>query len=206
MRRRSPRGGARPVCLWKARSSSTSAGSSRRRGSRSCSGRGASSPSPFPSTPLATRHRPPSSQSATARWRSRSTDAPNAKLLGPLPRERLPVAYAAADLLALPSIPTPRFREPWGLVCNEALHQGTPVVATTAVGAVAGGLIRDGETGLVVPPNDPAALAAAIDRLLVDPALRARLGQAGRAALAGHTYAAMADAFGVALARAGALR
>lgn len=134
------------------------------------------------------------------------TDAPNTKLLGPLPRERLPVAYAAADLLALPSIPTPRFREPWGLVCNEALHQGTPVVATTAVGAVAGGLIRDGETGLVVPPNDPAALAAAIDRLLVDPALRARLGQAGRAALAGHTYAAMADAFGVALARAGALR
>lgn len=133
-------------------------------------------------------------------------DAPSARLLGPLPRERLPVAYAAADLLVLPSIPTPRFREPWGLVCNEALHQGTPVVATTAVGAVAGGLVRDGETGLVVPPNDPPALAAAIRRLLADPQLRARLGRAGRAALAGHTYAAMADAFGVALARAGALR
>lgn len=131
---------------------------------------------------------------------------PNARLLGPLPRERLPVAYAAADLLVVPSIPTPRFREPWGLVCNEALHQGTPVVATTAVGAVAGGLVRDGETGLVVPPNDPPALAQAIARLLGDPALRARLGAAGRAALAGCTYAAMADAFGVALARAGALR
>ena len=122
------------------------------------------------------------------------------------PRERLPVAYAAADALVLPSIPTPRFREPWGLVCNEALHQGTPVVATTAVGAVAGGLVRDGETGLVVAARRPAALAAAIARLLADPALRARLGAAGRAALAGHTYAAMADAFGVALARAGALR
>lgn len=131
--------------------------------------------------------------------------APGARLLGPLPRERLPVAYAAADLLVLPSIPTPRFREPWGLVCNEALHQSTPVIATTAVGAVAGGLVRDGETGLVVPPNDPSALAAALGRLLDDPQLRARLGQAGRAALAGHTYAAMADAFGVALARAGAL-
>jgi glycosyltransferase involved in cell wall biosynthesis len=130
---------------------------------------------------------------------------PGAKLLGPLPRERLPAAYAAADLLVLPSIPTPRFREPWGLVCNEALHQGTPVVATTAVGAVAGGLVRDGETGLVVPPRDPAALATAIRRLLDDPALRARLGASGRAALAGHTYEAMADAFGVALARAGAL-
>ncbi|HEX7292581.1 MAG TPA: glycosyltransferase family 4 protein [Conexibacter sp.] len=130
---------------------------------------------------------------------------PRAKLLGPLPRERLPVAYAAADALVLPSIPTPRFREPWGLVCNEALHQGTPVIATTAVGAVAGGLVRDGETGLVVAPGDPDALARALERLLADAALRERLGAAGRAALAGHTYAAMADAFGVALARAGAL-
>lgn len=133
-------------------------------------------------------------------------DAPHARLLGPVPRERLPVAYAAADLLVLPSVPTPRFREPWGLVCNEALHQGTPVLATTAVGAVAGRLVRDGGTGLVVPPGDPQALAAAIRRLLGDPALRTRVGEAGRAALAGHTYAAMADAFGVALARAGALR
>ena len=131
---------------------------------------------------------------------------PRARLLGPLPRERLPVAYAAADALVLPSIPTPRFREPWGLVCNEALHQGTPVVATTAVGAVAGGLVRDEQTGLVVPPGDAAALAHAIGRLLRDRALRERLGTAGRAALAGHTYTAMTDAFGVALARAGALR
>lgn len=131
---------------------------------------------------------------------------PNARLLGSIPRERLPVAYAAAALLVLPSIPTPRFREPWGLVCNEALHQGTPVIATAAVGAVAGGLIRDEQTGLVVPPGDPPALAAAVRRLLGDGALRARLGAAGRAALVGHTYAAMADAFGVALARAGALR
>jgi glycosyltransferase involved in cell wall biosynthesis len=127
----------------------------------------------------------------------------DAHLLGPLPRNRLPLAYAAADLVVVPSIPTPRFREPWGLVCNEALHQGTPVVATSAVGAAAGGLIRDGETGLVVSPNDPRALAAAIDRLLGDDALRARLGAAGRAALAGHTYDAMADAFGAALERAG---
>jgi glycosyltransferase involved in cell wall biosynthesis len=132
--------------------------------------------------------------------------APGVRLLGPLPRERLPVAYAAAQLVAVPSIPTPRFREPWGLVCNEALHQATPVVATTAVGAVAGGLVRDGETGLVVPPGDPAALAAALVRLLDDEALRAQLGEAGRAALAGHSFEAMADAFGEALTRAGALR
>jgi glycosyltransferase involved in cell wall biosynthesis len=129
--------------------------------------------------------------------------APGARLLGPLPRERLPVAYAAATLVAVPSIATPRFLEPWGLVCNEAMHQGVPVLATTAVGAAAGGLVRDGETGLVVPAGDPTALAAGIERLLAEEPLRNRLGEAGRAAVARHTYAAMADAFGAALARAG---
>jgi glycosyltransferase involved in cell wall biosynthesis len=132
-------------------------------------------------------------------------DAGGIRLLGPLPRERLPVAYAAASLVVVPSIFTPRFREPWGLVCNEAMHAGTPVVATTAVGAAAGGLVRDGETGLVAPAGDPAALADAVARLLDDAPLRERLGTAGRAAVATHTHAAMADAFGAALERAGAL-
>lgn len=124
-------------------------------------------------------------------------------LLPPVAAEGLPVAYAAATAVTLPSIPTPRFREPWGLVCNEALHQATPVVATDAVGAVAGGLVRDGETGLVVPAGDAAALAAALGRLLDEPELRTRLGEAGRAELAGHTHARMADAFGDALRAAG---
>ncbi|HEY2440755.1 MAG TPA: glycosyltransferase family 4 protein [Solirubrobacteraceae bacterium] len=128
---------------------------------------------------------------------------PRARVFGALPRERLPVAYAASDFAVLPSIPTPRFKEPWGLVCNEAMHQGRPVVATTAVGAAAGGLVRNNETGLVVPPKDPAALAAAINRLLSEEALRARLGEAARQAVAGYTYEAMADAFDRALAQAG---
>jgi glycosyltransferase involved in cell wall biosynthesis len=127
---------------------------------------------------------------------------PATRFLGPLPRAELPVAYAAAELALLPSIPTPRFREPWGLVCNEAMHQGTPVVATTAVGAVAGGLVRDGETGLVVAPGDPAALAAAIGRLLSDAPLRERLGTGARAAVANYTYDAMLAAFDRALATA----
>ena len=127
---------------------------------------------------------------------------PGARLLGPLPREQLPVAYALASLTVVPSIPTPRFREPWALVVNEALSQGCPVVATAAVGAVAGGLVRNEVTGLVVPPNDPAALAQAIDRLLEDPALRTSLGTAGRAALSGYTYDVMADAFEQAIAAA----
>lgn len=127
---------------------------------------------------------------------------PRTRRLGPLDREQLPVAYRAASMTLLPSIPTPRFTEPWGLVCNESMHQGRPVIATRAVGAVAGGLVRDGDTGLVVAPDDPAALARAIDRLLADAPLRERLGTGARRAVAGYTYDAMADAFGRALATA----
>jgi glycosyltransferase involved in cell wall biosynthesis len=128
-------------------------------------------------------------------------DVPGARLLGPLARAELPVAYALAEVTVVPSIPTARFREPWALVCNEAMHQACPVIATTAVGAVAGGLVRDGETGVVIPPCDPAALARAIDRLLGDADLRSRLGAAGRAEVtAGFTYDAMEHAFDLALA------
>lgn len=122
---------------------------------------------------------------------------------GPLARHELPVAYAAAQLLVLPSIPTPRFREPWGLVCNEAMHQGLPVLASTAVGAVAGGLVQDERTGLVVPASNERLLSGAIARLLGDRALRERLGAAARDAVAGYDYTAMAAAFGRALRVAG---
>jgi glycosyltransferase involved in cell wall biosynthesis len=128
---------------------------------------------------------------------------PHARLIGALPRDRLPVAYAAAEFTLLPSIPTPRFKEPWGLVCNEAMHQGRPVIATTAVGAAAGGLVRNEQTGLVVAPNDVIALAGAITRLLDDAALRRRLGDAARQAVQTYTYEAMADAFDRAFAAAG---
>jgi glycosyltransferase involved in cell wall biosynthesis len=122
-----------------------------------------------------------------------------ARCLGSLPREELPVAYRAAEMTVVPSIPTPRFREPWGLVCNESMHQGRPVVATTAVGAAAGGLVLDGETGVVIPPRDPVALAGAISRLLDDEGLRERLGAAAREAAAPYTYDAMAAGFDRAL-------
>jgi glycosyltransferase involved in cell wall biosynthesis len=125
-----------------------------------------------------------------------------ARLLGPLARAELPVAYAAAEATVLASVPTPRFREPWGLVCNESMHQGTPVIASDAVGAVAGGLVRADVNGLVVPAGDVDALASAIVRLLGDEALRTRLGAAAREAVSAYTYDAMADAFGRALATA----
>jgi glycosyltransferase involved in cell wall biosynthesis len=132
----------------------------------------------------------------------RARQTAGARLLGPLPRPELPLAYAASEFALLPSIPTPRFREPWGLVCNEAMHQGRPVLASDSVGAVAGGLVRDGETGLVVPAGDPEALTRAVERLLGDDGLRARLGAAAREAVKPYTYDAMADAFARALATA----
>ncbi|MGA9857728.1 MAG: glycosyltransferase family 4 protein [Solirubrobacteraceae bacterium] len=128
---------------------------------------------------------------------------PRTRLLGPLPRPALPVAYRAARCGLLPSIPTPRFKEPWGLVCNEAMHQGRPMITTTAVGAAAGGLVIDGRTGLVVTPGDARALAAAIDRLVTDDALADRLGAAAQEAVSAYTFDAMADAFDRALAAAG---
>lgn len=132
--------------------------------------------------------------------RARATD--RVAWLGPVAREELPVAYAASAFAVLPSIPTPLFREPWGLVCNEAMHQGRPVIATTAVGAAAGGLVRDMETGLVTRPGDAGALTSTIARLLADDALRTRLGDAARVAVAAYTYDAMANAFAAALERA----
>lgn len=110
------------------------------------------------------------------------------------PEEVVPY-YAAADLLVLPSITTAHFREPWGLVVNEALNQGTPVVASDAVGAAAGGLVVDGETGRVVPEADERALARALDDLLANPQERRRLGQSGRDRVLGWSQEAMAEGF-----------
>jgi glycosyltransferase involved in cell wall biosynthesis len=123
------------------------------------------------------------------------------RVIDPVPREALPVAYAAAAFTVLPSVRGRRFREPWGLVCNEAMHRGRPVIASDAVGAVAGGLVVDGISGLVVPAGDPDALARAISRLLEDEPLRDRLGRGARDAVRPYTYDAMAAAFDLALNR-----
>ncbi len=124
------------------------------------------------------------------------------RLLGPVARADLAVVYAAATMAVLPSVPFPRFREPWGLVLNEAMLGGRPVIASDGTGAAAGGLVRDGETGLVVPAGRAHDLAIAINRLLSDRALAERLAAAGRSAAAALTYDAAADAFDTAIALA----
>ncbi len=114
--------------------------------------------------------------------------------------------YAASDVLVMPSIPTRTFREPWGLVANEAMSQGVPVIATDAVGAAAGGLVRHERNGLVVAPGDPAALAGGIRRLHNDEDARARLGQAARADVRAYSHSAWALGMSRALAAAGVSR
>lgn len=97
--------------------------------------------------------------------------------------------YAAADVFALSS-----YLEGFGLVYIEAALHGVPSIGA-AVGAVPE-TIRDGETGLLVPPGDRAALAGAIGRLRDDAELRHRLGAAARArALALFSEDVMVDGY-----------
>ena len=100
--------------------------------------------------------------------------------LGEVPDVDLPALYHLADLFVLPgSHPS----EAFGLVQVEAMAAGLPVICTE-LGTGTSYVNRDGVTGLVVPPRDPTALAAAINRLLADPDLRARMGAAARARVA----------------------
>jgi phosphatidylinositol alpha-1,6-mannosyltransferase len=100
--------------------------------------------------------------------------------LGDLTQDLVGAWFAAADIAVVPSV-----RDDSGNVDGlpntvlEGLASGTPLVATPAGGIAS--VVTDGETGVIVAERDPRALAAAIDGLLRDPDLRARLGRAGRA-------------------------
>jgi glycosyltransferase involved in cell wall biosynthesis len=108
-------------------------------------------------------------------------DAPNTTFTGPASPEDVRNFLAGASVLVMPSIATRTFREPWGLVANEAMHMNVPVIATDAVGAAAGGLVRHERNGLIVPANDAKALADALRRAAGDDTLRRTLGtNAGR--------------------------
>ncbi|WP_396445357.1 glycosyltransferase family 4 protein [Actinomadura sp.] len=99
------------------------------------------------------------------------------ELRGPLTGKRLDDAYAAADVLVLASR-----AETFGMVVTEALARGVPVVATSVDGVpdTLGWDPTGAVPGLLVPPDDPGALAAALRRWLVEPELRGRLRAAAR--------------------------
>jgi len=93
--------------------------------------------------------------------------------LGFVPHELLRSLYGRAAVVACPS-----HREGFGVVCAEAMAHGRPVVASAVGGLL--DLVRHEQTGLLVPPGDVVALRRALERLLEDPALRGRLGEAAR--------------------------
>jgi glycosyltransferase involved in cell wall biosynthesis len=148
----------------------------------------------------------PPRQSATRGGRAPAADPADVSRLGVLTPVQLRDVYAGADVLVLPSIATRTFREPWGLVVNEAMNRGLPVIASDAVGAAAGGLVRDGENGLVVPAGDGAALAQAISRLAGDASLRERMGRAAAQDVRAYSHDAWAEGFSRALASVGLSR
>jgi rhamnosyl/mannosyltransferase len=96
---------------------------------------------------------------------------------GEVTREELAALYHAADVFVLPSVTR---AEAFGYVQLEAMACGKPVVSTRVASGVPW-VNQHGATGLTVPPGDVEALREAIGTLAADPALRARMGAAGRA-------------------------
>lgn len=111
------------------------------------------------------------------------------RFLGPLPDADVVAHLHACDAFVLPSV---THAETFGMVQLEAMTCGKPVVSTCVRSGVPW-VNRDGETGLIVEPGDADALAGALNRLVHDAALRARMGEAGRARVEREfTLAAMA--------------
>lgn len=120
-----------------------------------------------------------------AALRARSIErgvAPRIRFAGGLDDATLLAAYASADVFALPSL---NRGEAFGMVLLEAMRARLPVIASAIAGSGVGGVVADGETGMLVEPGDAGALADAL-KTLGDAALRMRLGDAGRARFERH--------------------
>jgi glycosyltransferase involved in cell wall biosynthesis len=98
---------------------------------------------------------------------------------GFVPPDELATLYGQAAVVACPS-----HREGFGVACLEAMAHGRPVVASGVGGLL--DLVVNGETGILVEPGNVPALRAALVRLLDDPPLRRRMGEAGRQRAADH--------------------
>ena len=106
-------------------------------------------------------------------------------LEGFVPHDEVPAVLRSFDLLVLPSV-----YEEMGSVLTEAMACGLPVVASD-VGGIPD-VVSDGETGVLVPPGDVAALAKALDDVLEDEELRTRLGQEARRQSARYSWPGLA--------------
>ncbi len=110
--------------------------------------------------------------------------ADRARFLGVTDRARTASLFRGADAFVLPSR-----HEPFGIVNLEAMAASVPVVATRVGGVPE--FVTDGDTGVLVPPEDPGAMADALDRVLGDAALGAQLREAGRRCADAHDWSAI---------------
>jgi glycosyltransferase involved in cell wall biosynthesis len=111
---------------------------------------------------------------------------PHVRVVPRAPEDEVMRHYRAHDVLVACST-----YEGFGMVIVEAMSQRVPVVATPV--GCAPMVIRDGESGLLVPPRDPAALAAALRRVMQDAALRRAMGDRAAASVAPLTWRATAE-------------
>jgi glycosyltransferase involved in cell wall biosynthesis len=105
---------------------------------------------------------------------ARSAGLEGARFLGFRNQTELPALYDLCDVFVLPSVD-----EPWGLVVNEVMAAGRPIVASDRVGC-ARDLVRNGVNGYVFPAGDVSALADALARILSNPVRAAVMGEASR--------------------------
>ena len=120
--------------------------------------------------------RPAPASITRSRWRSWRTSlgiADVVRFVPPVAQSTLADWYAAATLVCVPS-----YNESFGLVAVEAQACGTPVVAASVGGL--GTVVRDGVSGLLVEGHDPADYARAMERIVLEPGLRAELSAGAR--------------------------
>ena len=97
-------------------------------------------------------------------------------------QSELPRFFQLADVFVLPSR-----HEPWGLIVNEAMASGCPVIVSTDVGCHAD-LVTDGVEGCVFPVGDIPALTQALHRVFFSPGSAATMGEAARRRISTWTY------------------
>jgi glycosyltransferase involved in cell wall biosynthesis len=103
--------------------------------------------------------------------RARSLKWESIRFIGFRNQSELPALYDLCDVFVLPSE-----REPWGLVINEAMNAGKPVIVSDRVGA-GPDLVEDGVNGFIFPARDVAALANRLQRMIENPDARAAMGR-----------------------------
>jgi glycosyltransferase involved in cell wall biosynthesis len=108
---------------------------------------------------------------------------PDVVFAGFVNQSEIAKAYACGDIFVLPSL----VHETWGMVVNEAMNFGLPIVASSNVGCVED-LVEHGANGFVVSPHDPGELAARLGRLVEDHELRSAFGRRSRARILDWNY------------------